>query len=332
MWNVSNITEPLHQTWTYGAIGRLTFCILQLCLNIGMLCVFIFRPALRSTFTVYIMALLSFNIFYCAGQYPLEVIRQTYPRWWLSEHACRLYLYEIWVVCSATMHMHVLITINRLWAVVFPVSYRQNHTTKVAVLMCLGMVTYVHLVCFPLYIRDQLYFHQSASEHGCVMNIKEQNLYSTLVALIGYDLPIAFVVFAYPFLLYKHKQRGRSVHGATTGPSKTLPTSETRGSVSHAHRSRTNSIHPHGGRKGNVRPFLVLTLLTISVFVCWTPDTLFWTISCFTTVTEFPTVETLTMVLYSMQAVMDPIIFAMSLASFRAYVVQSYRSWCCRKN
>ncbi|XP_055349766.1 uncharacterized protein LOC129596492 [Paramacrobiotus metropolitanus] len=298
----------MSQTWNFAAIGRLTLVIFQLLFNTSMLSVFIFHPSLRTSFTVYIMALLSCNIFYSAGEYPLEILRLTYPQWWMSERACGFYLYHIWVFCAVSMHMHVLITINRLWALFYPVSYRQRHSSKVAVLMCLGMVGYVHVICFPVYIIDQLYYRRPADQFGCVLNIKEQNVYGTVAnIMVG---------------------MGSTMHlrGSTMN---------FRGDfslTSHGHKSGHSPSHK-SNRKPNhgdhLRPFLVLTLLTVSVLVCWTPDQTYWTIACFMQMMDLPVLRNFTMVLFALQAVLDPILFAMSLASFRNYLWQICRSCCC---
>ncbi|XP_055348593.1 5-hydroxytryptamine receptor 2A-like [Paramacrobiotus metropolitanus] len=326
-----NVTVPaIISTWYFPAVSRVILCILQLTLNIAMLSAFIIRKDLRTSFTVYIIFLLSSNVFYALCEHPLEIIRISYSAWWLPSGACSLYLYLLWVSCAVPMHTHVLITINRIWAIAFPHSYRQHHSSKVACLMCLGNVVYVHVVCLPLVMLDQLRYAVNAEKYGCSLNfdVSQVNDYASTVQFIVYDGPIVFVVLAYPFLYYKQTQRRKIGSSWSSG----------RPSVSHR-RESTNpgddeELGEVGQKKTQItktittgkeasRPFVVLTLLTISVFICWTPVMTFWTITCFVSLDSDMTVfRNFAVVLFALQPVLDPILFAVSLQSFRTIVVR----------
>ncbi|XP_055348565.1 allatostatin-A receptor-like [Paramacrobiotus metropolitanus] len=202
----ANTSNPA--TWTFGPAGRLTIGLLQLLFNASMLLVFVIKPHLRTSFTIYIIFLLTANLTYTLCEYPLEIIRQLYPHWPLSRSACTFYLYQIWIVCPLTMHMHVLITLNRVWAIALPVSYRNRHSKASACGMCGLIVLYIHILAVPLWLRDELYFRVDNSE--CSLNTHRQPWYSTAVAIVTQVLPILYVVGAYPFLLVKQLQRRKS--------------------------------------------------------------------------------------------------------------------------
>ncbi|XP_055348564.1 probable G-protein coupled receptor No18 [Paramacrobiotus metropolitanus] len=334
--NQSFTGSPNGFDWTVPALTRCSMCVIQTLLNAAMIVAFIVRRELRTSFTIYLMFLFCANIIYALGGYPLEVLRQGFPnRWFLSHAACAFYIYQVWVFCPVAMHLHVLITLNRLWAISFPVSYKNIHSEKVAVLICAGTFVYVHLVCLPLVVLDLKYHHLSDERYGCMLNTAAQNVYTTVVAIVSTDVPIVVVVGAYPFLWYKHLKRKKigtakpsrvEVHqtvGAATGvvsaiePPAVVPNVLKR-------KSAFRRIEA-----SSARPFVVLTLLTVSVLVCWTPDQVMWTMSCFNAANDAPGLRYTTSVLFTLQAALDPILFALSLRTFRKML--SRLICCCKR-
>ncbi|XP_055348567.1 protein trapped in endoderm-1-like [Paramacrobiotus metropolitanus] len=323
--NISNNqTLQLSVDWNYAAVGRTTLCILQLLLNFSMLLVIIRQQTLRTAFSVYIIGLLSANIFYAACEYPLEILLALYSEWWMSRAACSFYLYQIWVFVAVPMHMHVLITINRLWALTFPLSYRNIHSSKVAGLLCIGNVVYVHILCFPLFLIDELYYRVPLERFGCSLDTVNLNVYANVVNMMAFNMPIIIVVCSYPFILHKHLQR-RKVW-AVNKTDRTGVYDKHDNPISTHHRRGTESVaNKHTAE--NVRPFLVLSMLTCSVFICWTPDQVYWTLDNFVDTSGFVWLHHVGMVLYGLQAVLDPILFAVSLSSFRTTIKQLWSQW-----
>ncbi|XP_055348560.1 alpha-2 adrenergic receptor-like [Paramacrobiotus metropolitanus] len=279
-----------------------------------MIIAFIVRRELRTSFTIYLMFLFCSNIIYALGGYPLEVMRQGFPgRWFLSHAACAFYIYQIWVFCPVAMHMHVLITLNRLWAIYFPVSYKNIHSERVAVLMCAGVALYCHVICLPVVVMDLMYYHLPEKQYGCLLNATAQSTFTSVVAVISQFIPVVIVVGAYPFLWYKHLKRKKI---GLANPSRRDTIFVTNIDTKLAFRKIEAS---------SSRPFVVLTLLTVSVLVCWTPDQTAWTISCFTAVNDSPGLRYTTSVLFTLQAALDPILFALSLRTFRNMLCRTFR-------
>ncbi|XP_055347138.1 G-protein coupled receptor 84-like [Paramacrobiotus metropolitanus] len=312
--------QSLNAVWNFAAVGRLSFGIVQVILNLGMLIVFMFRKDLRTSFTIYIIFLLIANLIYATCQYPLEVVRQLYPHWALSTSACVFYIYQCWIFCPVTMHMHVLITLNRIWAIAFPVSYRNRHSKRMAVLLCILMLLYLHLFVLPLVIIDAVWYKGNVAEKGCFLNGDVYRVYSIVAAIITQDLPVVFVVGAYPFLLCKQFKRKK-------GALKIVDVVSRAGATEMVNRNTSQLVivtskPPTQGKAS--RPFLVLTLLTISVFIFWTPDQTLWTVNSFMAINDQPGLRNATMVLFALQAVLDPILFILSLKSFRAVIRNSF--------
>lgn len=58
---------------------------------------------------------------------------------------------------------HALIDMNRI----FPISCRNHHTKKAAILICVGMSVYVHAMILTGFNRDGLVFRESFELFGC---------------------------------------------------------------------------------------------------------------------------------------------------------------------
>ncbi|XP_055349949.1 uncharacterized protein LOC129596639 [Paramacrobiotus metropolitanus] len=278
--NANTGTVSSTAVWNYALITRMTLFILQVSFNTFMLLFLVLQKSLRTGFSVYLIGLLAANIFYAFGQFPVEIVQPLFGGWWMSRAVCSYYIYHVWVFVSVSMHMHVLITVNRLWALTFPLSYRNRHTTKLACLLSVGMVAYVHIVCLPLFLLDELYYRlPPEGEAGCQLNTDKQPLYSAIENIVSCDLPIK----------------------ATT---------------------TTTTTGTNQKKDGGVRPFLILTLLTCSVLICWTPNQLYWTMNSFMDVSGLIQLENIALLLYPLQAILDPIVFALSLNTVRLALLQ----------
>ncbi|XP_055348524.1 uncharacterized protein LOC129595509 [Paramacrobiotus metropolitanus] len=293
--------------WNLPAMARISIGILQIFLNSAMLVAIVIYKELRTSFAVYLAFLFFLNVIYAASAYPLEIIRQGYwGRYWLPSSVCTVHMYLFWVMSAVPVHIHVLITLNRIWAMTFPVSYKNVHGEKVALLLCCIMTVYVHALCLPVVILDAMYYRLPEKENGCFLNTESQMVATTIISIISCDVPIVVVVGAYPFLYYKQARRGKKL---TASASRTGASTNVTNKVGQSPRSTRSSSLSH--------PFLVLTLLTVSVLILWTPNQVTWTIGCVTAVGDMPGLWHTFSIFYLLQAVFDPILFAFSLNRFR---------------
>lgn len=296
-WNLSlNATGiPL---WTFTSVLEVITSILTFSLNGFVLGVFIVESRLRSPFTAYLMALLSANIIYAAIQNPFDIIGLLYLSWWrLDSCICSLYLYGNWVFGGIPIHVHSLITINRIWALWLPASYRCHHNTKVAVFLCITSCVYVHLITLPGLLIDQISYTAFKDFKTCELNA-EQIAWTTVTMLLIYDLPIFFIISAYPLLLYKYLTWRRVSFRKDT--------------IIQPRRM------PHRGQKS---AFSALTFMTISITVCWSPGELYYTVKSFIDV-DIDQVRQTGTLLYSFQPVIDPLIFMLTQKDFRRIIRQ----------
>lgn len=161
--NFSNISinqtvsdKLTRETWDFPTIFIFIFCT-TVVLNVTVLVILCKdNMTLNRPFSVYQIFLLSLNLVYAIVQNPLDILNSIFPVWWLGSPACSTYLYATYVIAACVIHSHVLITLNRLWAVAFPIHYRHHHSRIVAVGLCMGTLIYVHICMAPGWLMDMV--------------------------------------------------------------------------------------------------------------------------------------------------------------------------------
>lgn len=211
--NPSNASpSQFHQIWQPVFISELAAHIILVLLNGFVLSIYVYKKSLRTPFTIYIVALLSSNIFYALARNLLDIINGVYGVWWTGERSCDLYSYANWIAYTFPIHSHILISINRIWAISFPISYSRYHTKKVAVLLCALMVLYVHAVALYGYMMDALYYRLPLKENGCNLNVARLKTYTVVNIILMDNLPLIVILTSCPVLLYQVRHRARAIN------------------------------------------------------------------------------------------------------------------------
>lgn len=320
--SVTNFTTSLRgPVWNFSSSFTLIVCVSSLLLNGSTFLIFLRNRHLRiQPFSVYLMFLLVYNFLLAALQNPLGIIDSLYSSWWLGKGWCIVYRYSGSVITALGMYTHVLVTFSRLWAITYPISYRRVHSRSTAVLLCTCMCTYVHIVYLPEFVPKMPRINPST-----LTNCRAQYNNSVPVQIIMYVGAILIIFLAYPFICYKRTQRKKERTHRVTAPaasSKKAVTNE----LSHgAGRSeqQISAVTPtttHPQRLPTKDPgaygFAVLTLLTSSAIVCWTPATVIFLVNAFTPFKNHLIFQTV-LSIFSVQPVLDPILFAISLGDLR---------------
>ncbi|XP_055345253.1 5-hydroxytryptamine receptor 1D-like [Paramacrobiotus metropolitanus] len=283
--NNSNIS--LAPAWTLGPTSTAIITPLAILLNGYVLFIFFTNKSLHTPFNVYLGSLLFANLIYSILCNPLDVISGLYQTWPLSPTACDVYIYALIVLGAMTVNSHALITFNRLWAMTFPVSYRNQHNLRISFHTVSVLWIYVHFLGLPGVIRDSLYFRAPLKDNACSLNVELQLEWNIIMQFIGYDLPISSVIAVYPYLLIKHRFRRRIKYDRSLALSKKTAYRNRNENVSVNDKTTDNTDEERKrGRKERYRAFIVTSLLTLSILICWVPNATFFSINCFTTVDE----------------------------------------------
>lgn len=312
---ITNVTSKSNPISSYAPILIIVVFVLTVCLNGLVLLMFTKHSDLRTPFGVYLISLLSCNICYAVSSQPLSVVNFLYTRWPLSSRACTFLLYANSLILAIAKNLHVLITVNRIWAMRYPHSYRHNHTNKVASLLCVLVVVYVHLLVLPGVIRDDLYYRVPLSKGKCLYNFPAQYGYAAVVLIITFIMPNVLIVVTYPLIaLLRWRQRKKSIRISHAS----------QGTKSKTKTEMSQSVATNGTTKNatsSKRAFVILTLTTLSVATFWLPADLFYAISVFKDLSAYVITRTALQNLIPIQYIMDPVIFVVSLPSLRKHIL-----------
>ncbi|XP_055345950.1 5-hydroxytryptamine receptor 1D-like [Paramacrobiotus metropolitanus] len=319
--NINGSTAVTGISWSFPSISDMVIFPSIVIFNGSVLFIFIYQGLLSRPFYIYLANLLFANLVFAIMNNPLDILNLIYPSWWLGNTACTVYLYSMYVVDGIMMHAHVLIAINRVWAVTFHISYTRRNTVRTALYCCLASCIYVHAVCLPYVVLDALYYRLPIETAGCLINTEALQFWSLLTQFLIYTLPIVFIVAVYPYLVYKRRAR-RIAANIVAPETDQTPASE-------KVEAGTVEVLPKNGTynaKGGKRGFRVLTALTFSVTLLWTPSCIFFNVNCFIDISDQTLLMQIVLVMFASEAVLDPLLFALVLDDVRDFIVGLVRA------
>jgi 7 transmembrane receptor (rhodopsin family) len=254
--------------------------------------------------------------------------------WFLGSGYCSVLIFALYIFEAGIRNCHTLISINRIWAVFWPHSYRQYHKKRVACLLCLAGWLEVQFIILPGFILDALYYRSPLIVNPCFLNAMVQWDWSVAIQFTVYNMGLYLMWLSYPIIWFKRRQRQK------IGPNSTNATSRVTSRVSAAN-TATPSVRAAQSvdedleegtmkeegvvvKSGNAAPqrqrsshaFTILTVLTISVTICWTPILCYYTITLWIPIGS-PLLLEIGTVLFALQSVMDPVLFVIALPDLR---------------
>ncbi|OQV19854.1 hypothetical protein BV898_06124 [Hypsibius exemplaris] len=244
-------------------------------------------------FNVYVVNLLFANLCCILFIYPMSIISNVHlVRWSMSEQACSLYLYSNDIFEGVVLNNHAIIAGIRVWAIVHPISYRHFHTVRVALVTCIGLWIYIHLLILPRLVMDAAYYRRPVATLGCMinMNVPVQRALSLAEYFIGYLAPSVVILLAFPTILFA-KLNG-DLHLESTRIER-----------------QSTQIVVEAKRKGR---YIMLATLTVSVTVCWTPSLVYYALVYFRENFWVSTFYQVAIVLFTCQTMLDPVLFILT--------------------
>ena len=168
-----------------------------------------------------------------------------------------IFRYALYCLLPSSRFAHVLITINRIWAVTFPFHYSRRHTFKVAVLLCVSSVIVIHvggLVTTVGLISSAVCRQGEFSSLQIIRVLQYGELGFTV--LCGVSIVVSYPVLCYKYRFYMAKRKKFSKTAVLAYPISTVSAVQER------------SQHSHDSGQ---HAFVFLTAVTFIVFVTWVP-------------------------------------------------------------
>ena len=137
-----------------------------------VLAAFVKNDRLRTAFNFYLISLAIADTGQAGLDMPFTILAQFYPVWPLSRAACSFNLYAKWMFAGVVRNAHTLISLNRVWALFWPIGYKNYHTKVTAGCFSAGSWVYVNVVLLPGLIPDALYYRPD--DGSCAVNLGAQ--------------------------------------------------------------------------------------------------------------------------------------------------------------
>ncbi|OQV12754.1 hypothetical protein BV898_12984 [Hypsibius exemplaris] len=282
--------------------------VLGLLFNGTFLLVFAKNPTLRTPFNVYIINLFLGNLGIILFQFPLTVYHIATglpgrPKWLYNNHICSLFLWANQVMPACVTACHELIAITRIWAVLFPVHFRSHHSARLAIGLSVALWVVVSGFCLIGLAVDAVLFRKLVVPYVCVFNVKAMPIFWGVAQFLCFVLPEVVVVGSLPIigvarLSRWQKRRRRIAHGSSSGP--------------------TVSVVPRSVSQQSQSALPVLVALTVSVVACWTPNLVYTAMTVMRPAVRptgaFWKAE---LIMFTIQIILDPILFLMALRTLR---------------
>ncbi|GAV02954.1 hypothetical protein RvY_13454 [Ramazzottius varieornatus] len=312
------------QIWSAVPVFSLIIFIAATVANGFVLYLFARHRHLRTPFNIYVLNLVIATLIETLLQLPLYLINNLRPHWWLGSTACSIYLYGNTIqgvmVCS-----HALITINRIWAVASPVTYRTHHKRKTAIVLCTAVWLYVQIFRLPYNLLDAVYYQRPVEIFGCFINKAAQPDLSIAQQVSVYIIPLAVIVCAYPYIVYKCSsyrtrlvapQRMEMARMELTVQRKTYAITNTVQESVSKPTEAPGMDKPRKSIKRRTTGFLLLSLLTASMAIAWIPSIVLYTVLLFRQM-NWPTYVKVATILCLLETVLDPVFFMLALTDIR---------------
>ncbi|OQV19966.1 hypothetical protein BV898_05971 [Hypsibius exemplaris] len=231
-------------------------CPATLLLNGILITAIASRAELRTGFNLYIANIALTDV--CVGLTNM-------PGTFLSQYRNHGYLlnpvsctvlvcYGAYTLGGVNRWAHVLVAVNRLWALTFPLCYRQRHTRRVALLLVMAIWVLIHALSLPVVIRGRM----KPAEQSCRLDVSQQRKYAFVQDLICFSVPLVLIPLMYSFIVVKMVRRKRRKQVNPAGNQGNAAAVEAAKSVARRSKER------------------VLMYLVILLVVCWTPSKVYW--------------------------------------------------------
>ena len=198
----NNVNQP-EESWSLPPGVTIFILVVGGALNVSLLLVFIKRRSLRNSFGVYLMNLLITDIVLVFVHGPFNLIDKYASTWDLGWEVCALYNHLGYTYQNLIIIAHFLIAANRIWAVIFPFSYRIHHSTKLAIWLCFAPWVFLYIVNILVVITTTVITPGSIDgTHKCNLDTKVMGIWGPLTEILFFDMPMLIVILAYPVVCY----------------------------------------------------------------------------------------------------------------------------------
>ncbi|XP_055344230.1 N-arachidonyl glycine receptor-like [Paramacrobiotus metropolitanus] len=320
-WGDSDLSKMI---WNWSTIVKLCIFMLTILLNGIVLFAYVVNRELRTPFTVYVMNLLTINILFAGLDMPFATIFTALPSWFPGWRVCAVYQYMLYPLAACQLWSQTLVTINRIWAAFHPFSYRSVHSFRIALTTCATVWLITHIVGLPYVVLDVVW-HRTPAPYHCALNEAAQPVTARAFELVMIDLTVVIIWAAYPLLFWKLWQRLRKKAKIAIPSTRMVNvTVRTDGSDPNNFGDGVYAQRRMSRRKETSKSISMLSMLTVSTSVCYTPFHAFFFALAWTAIQPSFLWFNVASMLYIIQPLLDPVFFIIGLDNLRVSLTQMF--------
>ncbi|GAV09555.1 hypothetical protein RvY_19068 [Ramazzottius varieornatus] len=355
-WNMTNHTYHIHEVSVSSmVIGALAGMIaaFTLILNSTILIVFAIDSHIRTPFNIYILNLTFQDWTIAAFSMTGFVALAVSPGWPWGWAYCGVFLYLDWATSACGLYSVALISLDRLWALFWPIHYRQRRNgARTSALICLGTWTYIQVVIAPCIAMDR-FLYGFRDPRICAANQNAQPMYNSILGFSMYMIPLMIVFFSYTGITIKLRKRKKPkakvspldleaprTVGTDTGPSSHTHNHSTSSDLHHDQKAKdkkarkaspvptaatTRSKEEKEMKKREQRLFRSLLTLSLVGLICWSPGIFYYMVSSIAPAIFSETFFNLVVLLRFVSCGINPIVYHFSLPDVRKAVEKLFR-------
>ncbi|XP_055348966.1 octopamine receptor beta-2R-like [Paramacrobiotus metropolitanus] len=280
--------------------GFLGFSIIASVLLNGIIVVtYFYHSHLQNGFTALIASLCLSEVFLAAFGMTGIFMRGLYGYFPLSPAACSFFLYCNDVFGSCVRYGHILIALNRLWAVTYPAHYRRHNQNLKAVYLTVFLVwLFLNALHMVVVIPGRIW--PKPIDSLCTNNVEFQRKAALAVEILGMTITEVIVVgvsLAVWAKLWRRsrwkvqrigirhnsntanstKQESAPDHNNDTNPAQEQDEAQRASNTLESEQAQPLSVPENGKKTKRHRSHnRALLYLVVAVIICWTPNHVYW--------------------------------------------------------
>ncbi|UJR13451.1 hypothetical protein I4U23_000465 [Adineta vaga] len=213
----SSFTIPIHSLIRKILLGCLLFSLAIFTILGNLLILYAIRTEkrLRTVSNLFILSLAFADLVVGIFVMPLSAANIITGQWPFSTVLCQMWLSVDYVASTASIFNLVLLSLDRYWAVVYPLRYLQNRSRKQAtnfiVIVWFISSLWAPVVIFWSYIIPQHSDINKPTE--CDTSFRSNKLFKTIAALFNFYLPLLTMILISCRIMVAVRSRSRMEFG-----------------------------------------------------------------------------------------------------------------------
>lgn len=222
--NSSTLQLPLHQVSLYvKCIGFFASQILTMTGNFLVILSFYCERRLRKPKHLFILSLAAADFIIGIFSMPIYSLYLVIGYWPLGSLACDIWLSIDYACCEVSVLNLIMISVDRLWAVKYPLKYRRKMNSFTAIVMIIPTWTlpfilyFTSIVGWPHFAKHK---NPRPSTECYVSFLTDSPLFLTLSTVCVYWLPVfaLFIIYAYIYnAITQLNRRNERLNGGING-------------------------------------------------------------------------------------------------------------------